>query len=261
MERENKFVRELKAHMKTDVPVIYLDTCASTNTYVKELAKAGANHGTVVVAGSQTAGRGRMGRSFFSPDNSGLYMSILLRPLLSAAASLEITTAAAVAMTRVIKEHSCGDVGIKWVNDIYVNMKKVCGILTEAAVKPDGMLDFAVLGIGVNLFMPEGGFPDDIRDIAASVFDTASDEIVKARFCARVTDEFFSLYPLIGKNMIVDEYRENSLVIGKKINVIKADGAYPAEALDVTRDYSLSVKYEDGTSDTINSGDVSIRLK
>lgn len=247
--------------MKADVPVIYLDTCPSTNTYVKELAKKGASHATVVIAGAQTAGRGRMGRSFFSPDNTGLYMSVLLRPEISAKLSLEITTAAAVALNRVIKRFSHGDVGIKWVNDIYINMKKVCGILTEATVKPDGKLDFAVLGIGVNLFAPENGFPEDIRELAASVLDTAFDEKIKAAFCADVINEFFTIYPHIGKGTLVGEYRESSLVIGKKINVIKPDGIYPAEALDVTDDYSLSVKYENGTTDTINSGDVSIRLK
>ena len=122
-------------------------------------------------AGMQTQGRGRLGRSFFSPSDSGLYMSILLRPDMAAADAVKITTAAAVSVALAVEKVSDQKPDIKWVNDIYINGRKICGILTEASFSMEsGGLDCAVLGIGVNTYEPEGGFPEAIRDIAGPIF-------------------------------------------------------------------------------------------
>ncbi len=247
---------------KTDgVKIIEFESCNSTNTLAKEYAENGAPEKTVIIAQEQSAGRGRMGRSFFSPDKTGLYMSIVLRPQIKAQKALEITTAAAVAASRVIERVSNSDIKIKWVNDIYADMKKVCGILTEASIGADGNLNYAVLGIGVNLFAPDGGFPDDIRELAGSVYNCGYDEAVKAEFTAMLIDEFFALYPFVGENSFVDEYKSRSLIPGLNIYVISGEKKIPATALEICDDYSLLVELADGSRRVLNSGDVSIRIK
>ena len=137
----------------------------------------------MLVAESQTAGRGRLGRSFHSPVGTGLYMSILLRPTFSAERALFITTAAAVAVCRAIEQETGLKPQIKWVNDIYLHEKKICGILTESSINFETKgLKWAVLGIGLNLSEPEGGFPEEIRSVAGALF---------AESCARVSPQRF----------------------------------------------------------------------
>lgn len=226
---------------------------------MRDYAENGAAEGTVLIAREQTKGRGRLGKSFFSPRGTGLYMSILLKPDISPEGSLEVTTAAAVALARVIMRYTKGEVKIKWVNDIYVDLKKVCGILTEASVAK-GTLNYAVLGIGVNLFAPRGGFPSDIKNIASSVSDSFYSSEIFAKFTSEVIDEFFTLYKLIGRGVIIDEYREYSLICGREITVIKNGDTRTASALYIADDYSLAVEYENGDRELLSSGDVSIKL-
>ena len=149
------------AHLHTDgLALTALQSTDSTNTRIRVLAEDGAPEGTVVVAAAQTAGRGRSGKSFLSPAGTGLYMSILLRPALTMGDSLLITTAAAVAVSRAIERVAGCEAKIKWVNDVYVDEKKVCGILTEGALDlENGGLRYAILGIGINICPPDGGFP------------------------------------------------------------------------------------------------------
>ncbi len=242
--------------------LIYLDTCSSTNALMREIANKGAEEKQVIIARHQSEGRGRLGRTFFSPDNSGLYMSILLRPNMPVENALEITTAAGIAVVRVLSKYVTGALGIKWVNDVYLDMKKVCGILTESTVDADGKkLKYAILGIGVNLFSPECGFPDDIKDIADSVFKTNSDSNMFCKISAEIIDEFFSIYDLIGKNVLIEEYRKYSVIIGKDILISTPNEQIPAKVTGINDDYSLSVFLENGIHQTINSGDVSVRIK
>ncbi|MBE6606467.1 MAG: biotin--[acetyl-CoA-carboxylase] ligase [Ruminococcaceae bacterium] len=243
------------------VSIINIDTCASTNTLAKEYAENGTSEKTVIIAKMQTGGRGRMGRSFFSPENTGLYMSIILRPALTSDKALEITTAAAVAAARIIERACKSDVKIKWVNDIYKNGKKVCGILTEASVNTDSSINYAVLGIGVNLFKPQNGFPDDISSIADSVYDCGYNEELKNEFTVMLIDEFFSIYPIIGQNSFVSEYRSRSLITGRDIYILSDDKKIPAKADAIGDDYSLHVTLDDGSKRVLNSGDVSIKVK
>ena len=253
----------VKKHLKNEnINIIMFESCPSTNAVAHEYAKSGAADMTVVIANSQSAGRGRMGRSFYSPGNTGLYMSFVLRPSIEAKCALEITTASAVAAARVISRESAGDVKIKWVNDIYIDMKKACGILTEASMDiENGYLSFAVLGIGVNLFPPEGGFPAEISNTATSIYSCGYDCEKKARLAAALIDEFASLYPHIGKGSFVDEYRKFSLMPGKEIYVLSGDSRIPATALAIEDDYSLTVRYSDGSIGKLSSGDVSIKVR
>lgn len=249
----------IEQHLRTRGPVLKVYDCvASTNQLAKEYGENGAEEGLVVLADSQTAGRGRLGRSFCSPAGTGLYMSLLLRPSLSAEKALSITTAAAVAVCRAIERVSPRKAQIKWVNDIYCDGKKVCGILTEAAFEHSGMR-YAVLGIGINVTDPKDGFPRDIADIAASVFGKQDGD--RHLLAAAVLDAFFEEYEHLNEERFVREYRERSCLIGKAVTVKAAAGDRDATVLDVDEACRLLVRYEDGREEALSSGDVSIRLR
>lgn len=159
---------------KTKINIVSLESCASTNDEAYALAKSGAESGTVVTALSQTGGRGTNSRSFFSPGKTGIYMSVILREAVPDRL-LDITPMAAVAVSRVLDRMFGVRTKIKWVNDIYLNGKKVCGILTQAQ-SAGSKVDFIVVGIGINLFEPQGGFPQDIKDIAGFVSSEYNEE-------------------------------------------------------------------------------------
>ena len=152
------------------------DSLISTNKTAKELAENGAKEGTVIVAKKQTGGRGRLGRSFYSPEGTGLYFSIILRPDFSPKENLLITPAAAVAVSTVIEALTDTKAQIKWVNDIFINGKKVCGILSEAKLNAKGTTEYVILGIGVNLTTPKGGFPKDIELVAGALFNAPQND-------------------------------------------------------------------------------------
>ncbi len=249
-------------HLKTSGLQVEVFPCVpSTNSLLKERGHAGAPHGLVLVAEEQTAGRGRMGRSFFSPHKTGVYFSVLLRPTLAPTDSLLITTAAAVAAARALERISGAYPEIKWVNDIYMDGKKVCGILTEAAVAPGGKtLQFAVLGIGINLQPPKDGFPQELETIAGTVLSSDTDDF-RGKVVAEVLNEFFSMYPRLEKREFISEYQSRSMLNGKAVNVIKGDRTLHATALFVADDLSLAVRYETGETEYLYSGDVSIRTR
>ncbi len=235
------------------------DSVTSTNTLLKEMARTGAPHGTVLAASAQTAGRGRMGREFYSPADTGLYFSLLLRPNFSPSDSLLITTAAAVACARVLETIAGKPAQIKWVNDIYIDGKKVCGILTEAAVRSPEKLDFAILGIGVNITDPETGFPSDISHIAGAVINTPDD--LRSTILAQIINEFSGLYPKLCERAYLSEYRSRSMLDGREILVLSSAGAQPAKALYIAEDLSLVIQYPDGSITHLTTGDVSVKTR
>lgn len=232
----------------------------STNSLLKDRANSGAKEGCVVIAGSQTAGRGRLGRHFYSPADTGLYMSLLLRPMgYSPAQAVKVTTMAAAAACLAIEAVSGRTAGIKWVNDICMNGRKVCGILTEGSFDLEsGGLDHIVLGVGINVYAPREGFPEDIAQIAGSVFSQQQSE-VKNRLAAAFLNRFMGYYRAEDPSAYAETYREKSIVIGKEILVISPAGRREATALDVDRDCRLVVRYGDGTIEALSSAEVSIR--
>lgn len=234
-----------------------LSESSSTNDDVKAAARAGEPEGLVIIADRQTAGRGRLRRSFFSPDGSGLYMSVLLRPDLSPAGSVLITAAAAVAVAEAVEQVSGRSARIKWVNDIFLDGKKVCGILTEGAVDADGKLQYAVLGIGVNVAPPPGGFPEGLRDIACAVFENGAPEGVRARLAAEILSRFHSFRGLTDRAFL-PAYRERSMVLGKPVQVFLGEEEFPARAVSIDDDCRLIVKTDDGLL-PLCAGEVSIR--
>lgn len=234
-----------------------LSESSSTNDDVKAAARAGEPEGLVIIADRQTAGRGRLRRSFFSPDGSGLYMSILLRPDLSPADSVLITAAAAVAVAEAVEQVSGRFARIKWVNDIFLDGKKVCGILTEGAVGAGGKLQYAVLGIGVNVAPPPGGFPEGLRDIACAVFEDLAPEGARARLAAEILSRFHS-FRALEERAFLPAYRERSMVLGKPVQVFLGEEEFPAQAVSIDDDCRLIVKTSRGLL-PLCAGEVSIR--
>lgn len=263
-ESDSSLSKEGIAHLlgETKLTVDVRHTVTSTNDLLKQLAVNGTDEGYVIVAAEQTAGKGRFGRQFYSPDVSGVYMSLLLRPKMKAEDSLFITTSAAVAVARAIEKVSQGRISprIKWVNDIYVNQKKVCGILTEAAVSfESGMLDYAVLGIGINITTPEGDFPKDIKDIATSLFGDMEQDNIRNRLAAELLRELEKLMLDPLAEDYLKEYKRRQLLIDRDITVIRGDKRIFAHALGIDERARLNVKYEDGSCEALISGEVSVK--
>ncbi len=249
----------LNDDLKNKIKIEVLDKTTSTNTLVKELAKEN-DEGFVVVAGEQTAGRGRMGRSFFSPGDSGVYMSLLLKPEIKPEDAVQITTAAAVSVCKALKSLGIPDSKIKWVNDIYISNKKVCGILTESSFDSQGgVLDFAVLGVGVNIYESEDGFPDEIKDIAGAVF-YAREENLRNKFIAGFLNAFFDFYNNLSCKRHLEEYKERSCVLGKEINIIQGENIRIGKAVDIDENCNLIAELPDGTTEKLYSGEISIRF-
>ena len=235
-----------------------LGSCTSTNTVLKERAGSLSEWHTVI-AGSQTAGRGRLGRSFYSPEGTGLYMSILLRPKLTAEDAVFITTAAAVAMCRAIDEIAGIRAEIKWVNDIFVNDRKVCGILTEASVDMEsGAIEYAILGVGINVTAPEAGFPEELSDIAGAVFERRQNNI-RNRLAAAFLKHIFLLCSALPESDFVNEYQERCFLVGRHVNVMRGGDSGSAVVLGVDDRCRLMVRYADGREDVLSSGEVSVR--
>ncbi len=247
---------EILKYLNHKLSVEYFDVLPSTNAYIK--AKAACDEGLLVIAERQTAGHGRFDRKFHSPKN-GIYMSLLLKPTFIGFDTTLITTAAAVAVAQAIEQLSGKKSKIKWVNDVYIENKKVCGILTEGAVNPKTQgFDYVILGIGINAFTPENGFNSEIENIAGSVFEGFSTQLM-ARLTAQVINNFFEFY--IKKKEFLTDYRSRSNVLGKEIYVLRNDTKVKATALEIDDKCRLLVKYENGNTEYLNSGEISIKIE
>lgn len=242
----------------SDLRLEVLPVTESTNALLRERANAGEAEGYLIAANAQTKGRGRLGRSFYSPPDTGIYMSLLLRPRgFSPQQAVKLTTMAAVAACEAVEAISGKSAAIKWVNDVFLNGKKVCGILTEAAFHLEsGSLDYIILGIGFNVYEPKDGFPPEIADIAGVILNEQNSD-GKNRLAAEFLNRFMEIYH--GDDSYSEKYREKSMVIGKIIQVITPRETREAVALDVDGDCRLIVRYGDGKIEQLSSGEVSIR--
>lgn len=246
---------------------------SSTNTVLKQYVSEGQKEDMVLLAEQQSGGRGRRGRTFFSPEGSGLYMSLLLHPNMTPEEATMLTTVAAAAVAEAVERVSGEDVGIKWVNDVWVRKKKICGILTEGSVSmEDGHLEYAIVGIGINVYEPEGGFPEEIKDVAGAVFtNDIARENLRNRIASEVLAQFLSYYHELPGKAYLEEYRKRSVVIGKQVKLIAPDGAkIPETESGGSREHGLAVgiddrchlliRYDDGTMESLSSGEISIKL-
>ena len=190
-------------------------------------------------------------------------MSLLLRPERSAAESTMLTAAAAVAVAESVEALSGRKTEIKWVNDVLIDGKKICGILTEASVDwESGMADYVVVGIGVNTRLPAGDFPDELRETAGAVFRDGEIPELRCRLAAAILDRLTELCDAPDSEECYRAYRDRSSVLGREINILPLGGEpIPATALDVEPDFSLRVRLSDGTEKRLNSGEVSVRAK
>ena len=213
-----------------------------------------------MVAGAQTRGKGRTGRSFYSPADTGIYLSLLLRPKdCRPAQAVKFTTMAAVAACEAIENVSNRSPQIKWVNDIYIDGKKVSGILTEASVSlENGSLEYVLLGIGINVYPPEKGFPQELRETAGSVFQERKSD-GKNQLTAGFLNRLMDIYTKEETGEYAEEYRKRSMVLGKRIQILTPEGEKGARALEIDKDCRLLVEYEDGNRELLRAGEIRIR--
>lgn len=234
----------------------------STNNRAREVALRGAPEGTLIIAESQSMGRGRLGRNWASPKGKGIWMSLILRPNIPPDQASRITAIGAVAIRRALNKATDLDIGIKWPNDIIIEDKKVCGILTEMHGDIDRIY-YVVLGIGININLVRDDFPPEIRSTATSLSIAMNRILNRRKIIALVMKEIEKLYfKYVRDNdfqCILDECRKYSLTLGKKVRVVGRETAFEGFALDFDTDGSLLVKMDDGSIKKVMSGDVSVR--
>lgn len=240
---------------------IYPET-DSTNTRLKQLAAEGAPEGTVVLADRQTGGKGRMGRSFCSPAGNGIYMSVLLRPRLPVEKIQLVTILAALSVAEALRESAAVDARIKWVNDILVNGKKICGILTEGSFAGEtGELDYLVVGIGVNIGST-AAFPEEVRQITTAVNEESGRQVGRCELTAAILSRFEQNYYLLTANasQLIARYKQLLCMLGQDITVISARENYRAVAVDISPMGGLIVRRGTGELLELHSGEISTRL-
>lgn len=239
----------------------YYDTISSTNDVLKQLAHQGAPEGTVLVANCQTGGRGRLGRSFQSPSGVGIYLSVLLRPCCMPGELMHLTCASAIATCSAIQEAAGFRPGIKWTNDIVYQGKKLSGTLTELGLNQDGSTAYAIIGTGINCSQSPEDFPPSIREIAGSLKIASGREIDRALVAAKLIDALFEINKrlLEDKAGILSQYRRDCITLGKEICVVRGEERRYGSALDIDEAGALLVRFEDGSVEAVNSGEVSVR--
>lgn len=232
----------------------------STNDIAKKLALNGAKHGTIVISEEQTNGKGRLGRSFYSPANTGIYMSIILKLSLTTMDSVLITTSSAVAICDAIEKLTGINCQIKWINDIYLNGKKIAGILTETSTNFESKtIDYLILGIGLNFTQPKNDFPEELRKIASSLFEHNNSTINRNLLCAEIANNILNMISKIENYDFISEYKKRSIVLNQDIIYTSKGISLIGKAIDIANDGSLIVKNSDGSTKILNSGDITIR--
>ena len=234
----------------------------STNNYIKRRAREGAPEGTVAIADAQTGGKGRLGRSFASPPGVGIYLSLLLRPEGDAADIQSLTANTAVAVSKAI-EKTCGiNPEIKWVNDLLLNGRKICGILCESEADDKG-LHYVVIGIGLNVTNRTEDFPAQLRNIAGSIYTQTGIIAERGMLISAILSELDSMYECWKDNSgsLLADYNKRWTMLGHLVEVASADEVYDAVAEDISEDFGLCLRLDDGSVRVIHSGEVSARYK
>ncbi|MBQ8615678.1 MAG: biotin--[Clostridia bacterium] len=247
----------IEKNLKGNYDIHIFDEIKSTNTTLKEMAEAGAKEGTIIIAHKQTEGRGTQGRKFHSPLN-GLYISLLVRPNVDIQKSLYITVATAVAVVNAIRKVLGIKCGIKWVNDIIYRNKKVGGILTEGEIESSSnSLKYAVVGIGLNLSKPKGGFSKDIVDIATTLLERDISETEYCKIVAEMVNIAFKLYRNLNKKTFIKKYQTYSVLKKKEIKYAKNGEIHIGKVLRIDNNAKLIVK-ENKEKIKLCAGEVSL---
>lgn len=255
-----KNAQEVLKHLTSDVSVIPFETTDSTNTQAKlycgQFKDEGITSPVLFIAEHQNGGKGRLGRTFFSPADSGLYMSLLIKADEIENDIVCVTTATAVCVADAIKKLCSITPKIKWVNDIYIENKKVCGILCEAVTNPDTMkIEYIIIGIGVNIGITK--FPDELKDIATSL----SEKTNKNKLCAYITDNIVEELSHLSDRSFIDKYKELSLVLGKQITYTENEETKEATAVDIDNNGGLVIQTTESGTKTLSTGEITVRLK
>lgn len=255
----------VKQKLSTEIlgsKIVSLSSIDSTNTLAKELASEGCKEGTVIIADEQTGGKGRMGRDWISPPEKGIWMSIVLKPHIAPAKAPLITSMAAVAVARAITNITGLKANIKWPNDILIDGKKVCGILTEMQGDMDA-IHYVVVGIGINVNLTSADFPEELEDRATSLKIESGEFIPRAKLIRAILKELEGIYIQYGKTedagSIISEIKENSATIGNRVRVMGVNLDMEGVAVDVADDGALMVMLDNGQIRKVMSGDVSVR--
>lgn len=252
---------EIKAK-KLIKKIIHFDSIDSTNTQAKILAAQGEVEGTVVIAEEQTEGRGRLGRQWLSPKGTGIWMSMILRPEIEPWEAAKITQVAAAAVAIAIRESTGCQAGIKWPNDIIINGKKVCGILTEMSGELNSV-NFVVLGIGMNVNVDKEEFPLELQSIAASIKEFAAETASRKEIVVKILSTFEELYEDFVKNKniarSIDVCRKYSVTLGRQVRIIQRGSAILGEAMDINDEGELIITNDKGEIQKVVSGEVSVR--
>lgn len=243
--------REKLSSLLPDTEVVVFDITDSTNTQANLLARSHGGN-ILVAANAQTNGKGRQGKSFYSPAQSGVYFSVVLRPNGELGDVVSITSAAAVAVSETIEEMTDLNPQIKWVNDIYVGGKKVCGILAQSVIE-GGKICGIVVGIGVNV--TTSVFPDGLGTTAGSL----NTDIDKNAFVARVAEKLFTFSRNTSDKTYLDYYRKKSCVIGRKIKFFISNTEHHGEAVGIDDNANLLVR-ENGEIVRLTGGEITLRL-
>jgi BirA family biotin operon repressor/biotin-[acetyl-CoA-carboxylase] ligase len=258
------FAREIREGLQTLVfgkqDIVYFKETDSTNLRAKHLADNGAPEGTVVIAESQTGGRGRRGRVWFSPAGEGIYVSVILRPSFSPNEAPRLTLLAAVAAAETLLSLTPLRPRIKWPNDIMVGGKKLAGILTQVSTEMD-TVDYIVVGLGLNVNTLPKGFPADLRERATSIRAEMNKPFTRIDLLRRYLERFEDLYGMFNRSgfqPVLDRWKGLSDIIGREIRVDLPNHSYAGKVLDVDHDGVLIMRGQDGTLRRIVSGDVTL---
>ena len=236
-------------------------TIDSTNDQLRALAKAGAPAGTSLVADHQTGGHGRRGRSFHSPEGVGVYLSLLLRPDCPPAALMHLTCAAAVAMCDAVEAAAGFRPGIKWTNDLVFEKRKLGGILTEIGFNSRGNVDWAIIGVGINCRQSIEDFPEDIREMAGSLAMVTGQDIDRSKVAAAMLEALHAMSGSLisGKEALLNRYRADCITLRRDVVLLRGDEKRYGHALDIDENGALVVRFTDGRTEAVNSGEISVR--
>ena len=263
--------QSMEPYLREKAAIRIYPSLESTNNTAKTIPNP--EHGTVVMADYQTAGRGRHGRSFFSPPGCGIYMSVILRAGQFWLDNLALMTPmAAVAVCEAIEATTQKSPQIKWVNDIFLNEKKICGILTETVMNTNGKaghnsgigytndISHIVVGIGINFTMPPGGFPPEISQTAGALFESSEEvhrKIARNQLVAEIINRL--LAPENSMQKIITEYEKRLLVLQRRVSVINADATYEATVVGIDAQCGLIVQTDNGETSTLTAGEIRLQ--
>lgn len=236
------------------------DTLPSTNDLAKTLARQGAAQGTVILARNQTQGRGRLGRTFHSPRDSGIYMSLILRPNCPARELMHLTSAVGLALCRAVESATGLRPGIKWINDLVYQKRKLGGILTELGFDGTGRVSYAIVGIGINCLQKPEDFPPELGDIAASIAMFCPEAPDIAALAAHMLLQLEDMSRrLSDKARILAAYRQRCVTLGQPVVIERKGQRLEALAVDIDEQCGLILRFADGREETVTAGEVSVR--